>query len=144
LIFGLRDSQFFRCSSWIDRDEFQLLAIHDLSAHFFQGALGYGSVAAGLSLLAYTLFTLVVPPIAERLAHKYQPGIVIPAGMFTIGLGFILMKFGCRVDPANGLTMLSGCLLAGIGLGLTNTTVTNTTTGLRLRAQFRALAQAWS
>ena len=96
---------------------------------FFQGALGYGSVTAGLSLLAYTLPTLVVPPIGEKLAHKYQPGIVIPAGMFTIGLGFILMKFGGSVDHANGLTMLPGCLLAGIGLGLTNTTVTNTTTG---------------
>jgi hypothetical protein len=96
---------------------------------FFQGALGYGSVAAGLSLLAYTLPTLVVPPIGEKLAHKYQPGIVIPAGMFTIGLGFILMRFGSSVDQANGLTMLPGCLLAGIGLGLTNTTVTNTTTG---------------
>src|ERR1700744_108395 len=96
---------------------------------FFQGALGYGSVTAGLSLLAYTLPTLVVPPIGEKLAHKYQPGIVIPAGMFTIGLGFILMKFGGSVDHVNGLTMLPGCVLAGIGLGLTNTPVTNTTTG---------------
>src|ERR1700742_4278722 len=94
---------------------------------FFQGAVGYGSVTAGLSLLAYTLPTLVVPPIGEKLAHKYQPGIVIPAGMFTIGLGFILMKFGGSVDHINGLTMLPGCVLAGIGLGLTNTTVTNTT-----------------
>jgi EmrB/QacA subfamily drug resistance transporter len=96
---------------------------------FFQSALGYGSVAAGLSLLAYTLPTLVVPPAAERLAHKYQPGIVIPAGMFTIGLGFICMRLGSGVDHATGLTMLPGCLLAGIGLGLTNTPVTNTTTG---------------
>ena len=96
---------------------------------FFQSALGYGSVTAGLSLLAYTLPTLVVPPVGERLAHKYQPGIVIPAGMFTIGLGFILMKLGSSVDHANGFTMLPGCLLAGIGLGLTNTPVTNTTTG---------------
>jgi len=96
---------------------------------FFQSALGYGSVMAGLSLLAYTLPTLAVPPVAERLAHKYQPGIVIPAGMFTIGLGFLLMKLGSSLDHVNGLTMLPGCLLSGIGLGLTNTPVTNTTTG---------------
>ncbi|WP_260702959.1 MFS transporter [Edaphobacter flagellatus] len=96
---------------------------------FFQSALGYGSVAAGLSLLAYTLPTLVVPPIAERLAQKYQPGIVIPAGLFTIGLGFLLMRFGNDVGHASGLRMLPGCLLAGVGLGLTNTPVTNTTTG---------------
>lgn len=96
---------------------------------FFQSGLGYTSVTAGVSLLAYTLPTLVVPPLGERLAHKYQAGIVIPAGMFTIGLGFLLMKYGSSVDHASGLTMLPGCLLAGIGLGLTNTPVTNTTTG---------------
>jgi hypothetical protein len=49
--------------------------------------------------------------------------------MFTIGLGFLLMRYGSSVDHASGFTMLPGCLLAGIGLGLTNTPVTNTTTG---------------
>lgn len=96
---------------------------------YFQSGLGYGVVPAGLSLLAYTLPTLVVPPFAERLSARYQPRMVIPAGMFAIGLGFILMKFGSEATHASWLTMLPGCLLAGIGLGMTNTPVTNTTTG---------------
>lgn len=96
---------------------------------YFQSGLGYDIVAAGLSLLAYTLPTLVTPPLAERLSLRYRPGIVIPLGLFTIGLGFMLMRFGSSVDHASWLTMLPGCLLAGIGLGLTNTPVTNTTTG---------------
>lgn len=96
---------------------------------YFQSGLGYGVVPAGLSLLAYTLPTLVIPPLAERLSARYQPRMVIPAGMFTIGLGFILMKFGSEAAHASWLTMLPGCLLAGIGLGMTNTPVTNTTTG---------------
>ena len=96
---------------------------------YFQSGLGYDSVTAGLSLLAYTLPTLVVPPLGERLSLRYQPGIVIPLGLFTIGLGFILMKFGSETDHASWLTMLPGSLLAGVGLGLTNTPVTNTTTG---------------
>lgn len=95
---------------------------------YFQGALGYGVVAAGLSLLAYTLPTLVIPPLAERLAVRYQPRIVIPAGLFTIGLGFMLMKLGSSAAHASWITMLPGCVLAGAGLGLTNTPVTNTTT----------------
>jgi hypothetical protein len=41
-------------------------------------------------------------------------------------MGFILMKFGSGGDHASWLTMLPGSLLAGIGLGLTNTPVTNT------------------
>lgn len=96
---------------------------------WFQAGLGYDSVSAGLALLAYTLPTLVMPPLGERLSLRYRPGLVIPAGLFTIGAGFILMKFGSAAAHANWLTMLPGCLLAGIGLGLTNTPVTNTTTG---------------
>ena len=96
---------------------------------YFQSVLGYDIVAAGLSLLAYTLPTLVVPPLAERLLLRYEPRIIIPAGLFTIGLGFLSMRFGSSVENASWLTMLPGSLIAGIGLSLINTPVTNTTTG---------------
>jgi EmrB/QacA subfamily drug resistance transporter len=96
---------------------------------WFQVGLGYDSVTAGLALLAYTLPALVMPPVAERLSLRYRPGRVIPAGLFTIGLGFMLMHHGSIAVDADWLTMLPGCLIAGIGLGLANTPVTNTTTG---------------
>jgi EmrB/QacA subfamily drug resistance transporter len=99
---------------------------------YFQKGLGYSSVTAGLALLAYTLPSLVVPPLGERLAIRYGPRVAIPFGLFTIGLGFVSMKLGSSVAQAIWLTMLPGCLLAGIGLGLTNTPVTNTTTGQSL------------
>ena len=96
---------------------------------YFQSGLGYGSVMAGLSLLAYTLPTLVIPPLAERLVFRYQPGFVIPTGLFVIGLGFLTMRYGIGASHASWLTIFPGSLLAGVGLGLTNTPVTNTTTG---------------
>ncbi len=96
---------------------------------YFQTALGYDTILAGLSLLAYTLPTLVVPPLAEWLALRYRSGIVIPLGMFLIGLGFFFMWYGSDTVQASWLTMLPGSLLAGIGLGFTNTPVTNATTG---------------
>lgn len=96
---------------------------------YFQGVLGYNSLFAGTVLLAYTLPTLVVPPLAERLLLKYRPGIVIPFGLFSIGLGFILMWLGIRAAHPGWLSMLPGTLLSGIGLGFCNTPVTNTTTG---------------
>lgn len=96
---------------------------------YFQSCLGYDVVTVGLSLLAYTLPTLIIPPFAEYLSVRYRSGIVIPLGLFVIGLGFILMRYGSTVEHASWLTMLPGSLLAGIGLGLTNTPVTNTTTG---------------
>lgn len=96
---------------------------------YFQTGLGYDTVTAGLALLAYTLPTLVVPPLGERLSLRYQPRTVIPLGMFVIGLGFMLMRYGSSVAHASWLSMLPGALLAGTGLGTINTPVTNTTTG---------------
>lgn len=104
------------------------MALYDLYPDLFPKGLGYNSVTAGLSLLAYTLPTLLFPPLGEYLAIRYKPGVAIPFGLFTIGLGFILMKLGSSIDQASWLTMFPGCLIAGIGLGLTNTPVTNTTT----------------
>lgn len=92
-------------------------------------ALGYDNVEAGLALLTYTLPTLVVPPFGERILLRFGGGIAIPAGLFTIGLGFMLMCAGSGAERVSWLTLGPGCLLAGIGLGLTNTPVTNVTTG---------------
>jgi hypothetical protein len=47
----------------------------------------------------------------------------------VIGLGFFIMKIGAGGGSAALPTTLIGALLAGIGLGATNTPVTNTTTG---------------
>lgn len=94
---------------------------------YFHVGLGYSNTETGLALLAYTLPTLFIPPLAERLALRYQPGIVIPAGLLTIGLGFMLMKFA-SASAVPGWLILPGCIVAGIGLGLTNTTVTNAIT----------------
>ena len=96
---------------------------------WFQAGLGLDGLMAGLALLAYTLPTLVVPPFAERLSLRLGAGTVIPAGLFMIGLGFFIMKIGAGGGPAALPTTLIGALLAGIGLGATNTPVTNTTTG---------------
>src|SRR5450830_804267 len=96
---------------------------------YVQHGLGYSSLGTGLTLLAYTLPTLLMPPLAERLALRYRADAVIPAGLLAIGAGFLLMLWGSHADAASWLTILPGCLLAGTGLGLTNTPVTNTTTG---------------
>ncbi|GAB2941027.1 MFS transporter [Hafnia psychrotolerans] len=92
---------------------------------YYQSGLGYGSVATGFALLAYTLPTLVMPPLAEKLVVRYGAASVIPLGLFAIGVGFMLMKYAA----AHGGSLLPGALLAGVALGLTNTPVTNTTTG---------------
>ena len=96
---------------------------------YLQSVLGYSSLTAGLTVLAYTLPTVVMPPIAEKLLAKRGPGFVIPLGLFFIAAGFILMRLVAMTEYASWVTLLPGCVIAGLGLGLTNTPVTNTATG---------------
>ncbi|PJZ06955.1 MFS transporter [Pantoea rodasii] len=92
---------------------------------YYQSGLGYSSIATGIALLAYTLPTLLMPPIGEKLVLRFGAARIIPLGLFSIGLGFVLMKLAVAYQ----LSLLPGALLAGTALGLTNTPVTNTTTG---------------
>ncbi|WJS85775.1 MFS transporter [Paracoccus sp. TOH] len=119
---------------------------------YLQAVLGYDAIAAGLTVLAYTVPTILVPPLAERLLLSRGPGLVIPLGLFTIGAGFGLLHIVASSEHANWMTLLPGCILAGIGLGLTNTPVTNTATaavpperagmasGMDMSARFISLA----
>ncbi|PSL34925.1 MFS transporter [Chitinophaga ginsengisoli] len=92
---------------------------------YFQVALRCDTLTTGLCLLAYTLPTLLFPPVGERLMQRYGAGRVIPAGLLLIGTGFFTMY----ASGSTWITLLSGCVLAGSGLGMVNTPVTNTATG---------------
>jgi hypothetical protein len=113
------------------------LAVFGLVFYITQGPeLGFTSAVelavlgtAAAVMLAYTVPTLVLPPIAERLALRYRPSVIIPLGLYVIGGGLLLMNLGSGADGAGWATIVPGALLAGTGLGLANTPVTNTTTG---------------
>lgn len=95
---------------------------------YLQAVLGLDDLATGGMVLAYTLPTVLVPPLAERLLLRHGPGRVIPLGLGLIGLGFALLSLAVTLGAGQALALVPGCLLAGIGVGLTNTPVTNTAT----------------
>ncbi|HEX7816780.1 MFS transporter [Dyella sp.] len=95
---------------------------------YFKTVLGLGTVAGGVMLLAYTMPPLVAPPVAERLLARHGAGRVIPLGLFTMGLGFVLMWLATQFADDSWKAFLPGCIVAGCGLGLTNTPVSNTAT----------------
>src|SRR5439155_8491209 len=95
---------------------------------YLQTGLGYDPLSSGFCLIAYTLPALIFPPLGERMSLRYGARAIIPLGLFTIGLGFVAMKLGSAATQPSWQTMLPGLLVAGIGLGITNTPVTNTTT----------------
>ncbi len=96
---------------------------------YFQAGLGYDTLTTGGALLAYTLPTLLVPPLAERLALRYGAERIIPLGLATMGAGFLAMFVANVAAQPHSLLILFGCVMAGTGLALTNSPTTNTTTG---------------
>ena len=96
---------------------------------YFQAGLGYDTLTTGGALLAYTLPTLLVPPLAERLALRYGAERIIPLGLGLMGVGFLSMAaVNLAARPSIVLVLIS-CVMAGVGLALTNSPTTNTTTG---------------
>jgi EmrB/QacA subfamily drug resistance transporter len=96
---------------------------------YLERVLGYEVIGAAAVLLGYTLPTLILPPAAERLALRYGAAHTIPLGLSVIGVGLLVLYAGTFAGAANWATAVPGLLIAGTGLGLTNTPVTNTTTG---------------
>ncbi len=96
---------------------------------YFQAGLGYDTLTTGSALLAYTLPTLLVPPLAERLALRYGAERIIPLGLGLMGAGFLLMAVANQATQPMIALVLASCVIAGTGLALTNSPTTNTTTG---------------
>ncbi|WP_417560556.1 MFS transporter [Marinomonas sp.] len=96
---------------------------------YLQSVLGYDGIVAGLTVLTLTLPTIIAPPYAEKILIKQGPKFLISLGLMCISAGFFLLWMATSSSEASWLTLMPGCILAGIGLGLTNTPVTNTATG---------------
>lgn len=96
---------------------------------YFQAGLGYDTLTTGGALLAYTLPTLLVPPLAERLALRYGAERIIPVGLGLMGAGFVVMAVANGAEHPGIIVVLLGCVIAGVGLAFTNSPTTNTTTG---------------
>ena len=96
---------------------------------YFQAGLGYDTLTTGAALLAYTLPTLLVPPLAERLALRFGAERIIPLGLGVMGAGFMGMAAVNYAEQPSTALVLFSCVIAGIGLALTNSPTTNTTTG---------------
>ncbi len=95
---------------------------------YFQTVLHYDSLTTGMYLLAYTLPTLIFPPLGERLSLRYGAERIIPFGLLLIGAGFLLLYASSGTGGSGWPSFLPGCILAGSSLGMVNTPVTNTAT----------------
>lgn len=96
---------------------------------YFSSGLGYDATTTGTLLLAYTIPFMLMPPVAEFIRARFGARVAIPLGLLTLGVGFLAMRVGAGAEAASWKTLLPGSLIAGVGIGLTNSPTTNTTTG---------------
>lgn len=102
---------------------------------YLEVGLSFDPFLVSMMLLACTLPTILAPPLGEKMVVRYGVETVIPMGLFVIGLGFLLLKFGNLQGQPAWFTLLPGSVLAGIGIGITNTPVSNASTGAVLSRQ---------
>ncbi|MGN8021389.1 MFS transporter [Phyllobacterium sp. 22229] len=96
---------------------------------YLEVGLCFSSLSMGMMLMACTVPTILAPPLGEKMVVRFGVEAVIPAGLFIIGLGFLLFKLGSLVEQPTWLTLLPGSIIAGVGIGITNTPVSNASTG---------------
>jgi MFS family permease len=93
-------------------------------AQYFQTALGYSPLQAGIRLLPWTATPMVIAPIAGSLADRFgnRPFMVAGLGMQAAGLGWVALI----ADTSVGYLELGTALtVAGVGTSLCFPTVAN-------------------
>jgi Na+/melibiose symporter-like transporter len=85
---------------------------------YVQNILGYSALEAGLRFLPITIVSFVVAPFAGKLAERVGVRWFLAAGLALVGVGLLLMR---GLEPGDDWTaLLSGFLVAGAGIGMTN------------------------
>ena len=95
-----------------------------LMAQYFQTALGYSPLQAGIRLLPWTATPMVIAPIAGSLADRFgnRPFMVVGLAMQAAGLGWVALI----ADTSVGYLQLGIALtVAGVGTSLCFPTVAN-------------------
>jgi len=95
-----------------------------LMMQFFQTALGYSPLQAGIRILPWTATPMVIAPIAGALANRYgnRPFMVLGLALQAIGLGWV----AAIAAPGMGYVELGVALVvAGVGTSMCFPTVAN-------------------
>jgi EmrB/QacA subfamily drug resistance transporter len=93
-----------------------------LTSQYFQFALGYSPLQAGLRLMPFFGTPMIVAPLAGRFSGRIGLRPVIVAGMTMLAGGFIWVALAASLHPSY-LTLAIALCIAGVGVSMTIPTV---------------------
>ena len=109
----------FAVANWIAAAiSFGLLGLILPITIYLQSARGFSALAAGLTLAPMSLTSMVVAPVAGRMADRIGGKYILTTGisLFTIGFGTFAFVAG---PDSTWLTFLLPAIIAGAGMGMT-------------------------
>ncbi|MEU6718725.1 MFS transporter [Nonomuraea sp. NPDC046802] len=83
---------------------------------YLQSVLELSPTQAGLMLAPPSLATLIISPLAGRLAGRVDPRLIFGLGLSVFAAGFVLLALFSD-GRTNALALLPGMLLCGVGAG---------------------------
>ncbi|MCF6476480.1 MFS transporter [Nonomuraea sp. MG754425] len=83
---------------------------------YLQSVLELSPTQAGLMLAPPSLATLIISPLAGRLADRVNPRLIFGLGLSAFAAGFVLLALFSD-GRTNALALLPGMLLCGVGAG---------------------------
>ncbi|HEY8583559.1 MAG TPA: DHA2 family efflux MFS transporter permease subunit [Capillimicrobium sp.] len=116
-LFG--NANFSADSAVLGAVEFALVGVSVFGAIWVQDVLGFGPIAAGLSILPLTLPLLVVAPIAGRLYDRIGPRAPVAAGALLVA-GALAWNAAVLGEQSYAW-VVPGYVALGLGLGLVMT-----------------------
>jgi EmrB/QacA subfamily drug resistance transporter len=85
---------------------------------YLQSVLGLSAQDAGITVAPISLVSMIVAPVAGRLADRVGGKYILMFGLTLFGIGMSMMTWGAKVDSARW-SFLPGMLIAGLGMGCT-------------------------
>jgi EmrB/QacA subfamily drug resistance transporter len=85
---------------------------------YLQSVLGLTALEAGLTAAPMSLVSMVVAPVAGRMADKYGGKYILFAGITLWVVGLSIVFSSAQVDSNRG-DLIPGLIVAGLGLGCT-------------------------
>src|SRR4030081_82504 len=116
---SLFEERNFAVANWIAASvAFGMMSLFLPIVIYLQSVRGFSALTAGLTLAPMSLTSMVVAPIAGRMADRFGGKYILLVGVFVFAIGFGTLTFVAGPD-STWVNFLVPAIVAGAGMGMT-------------------------